>query len=121
MFRYKKSVPVSYERQGYIYFSSLLYREMPEKAQRKILNLCMECGGGDYYRALFEFVTTDANATYICDDSGRRNIQTGGGHGTGNIIQQPRTIPRLNVNDTMRARRIIVKYHPGTHRNAGLQ
>ena len=66
MFRYKKSVPVSYERQGYIYFSSLLYREMPEKAQRKILNLCMECGGGDYYRALFEFVTTDANATYIC-------------------------------------------------------
>ena len=33
MFRYKKSVPVSYERQGYIYFSSLLYREMPEKAQ----------------------------------------------------------------------------------------
>ena len=60
MFRYKKSVPVSYERQGYIYFSSLLYREMPEKAQRKILNLCMECGGGDYYRALFEFVTTDA-------------------------------------------------------------
>ena len=66
MFRYKKSVPVSYERQGYIYFSSLLYREMPERAQRKILNLCMECGGGDYYRALFEFVTTDANATYIC-------------------------------------------------------
>jgi len=44
MFRYKKSVPVSYERQGYIYFSSLLYREMPERAQRKILNLCMECG-----------------------------------------------------------------------------
>ena len=66
MFRYKQSVPESYERQGYIYFSSLLYREMPERAQRKILNLCMECGGGDYYRALFEFVTTDANATYIC-------------------------------------------------------
>ena len=61
MFRYKKSVPVSYERQGYIYFSSLLYREMPEKAQRKILNLCMECGGGDYYRALFEFVTTEGD------------------------------------------------------------
>ena len=85
MFRYKKSVPVSYERQGYIYSikgkgnfvadnghvkeagrQEVLYREMPEKAQRKILNLCMECGGGDYYRALFEFVTTDANATYIC-------------------------------------------------------
>ena len=33
MFRYKKSIPVSYERQGYIYFSSLLYRELPEVAQ----------------------------------------------------------------------------------------
>lgn len=66
MFRYKKSVPVSYERQGYIYFSSLLYREMPERAQQKILNLCMECGGGEYYQALFEFVTTDASATHIC-------------------------------------------------------
>lgn len=44
MFRYKKSIPVSYERQGYIYFSSLLYRELPEVAQRKILNLCLEAG-----------------------------------------------------------------------------
>ena len=31
MFRYKKSVPVSYERQGYIYFASRLYRELTEE------------------------------------------------------------------------------------------
>lgn len=65
MFRYKKSIPVSYERQGYIYFSSLLYRELPEGAQRKILNLCLETGG-EYYQALFEFVTTDAGAQAVC-------------------------------------------------------
>lgn len=70
--RGESDVPIQKERAGELrtagihLFSSLLYREMPEKAQRKILNLCMECGGGDYYRALFEFVTTDANATYIC-------------------------------------------------------
>lgn len=46
MFRYKKSVPVSYERQGYIYFSSLLYREMPEKAQRKILTCVWSAAAG---------------------------------------------------------------------------
>ena len=50
VFRYKKSIPVSYERQGYIYFTSLLYRELPEGAQRKILNLCLEAGG-EYYQA----------------------------------------------------------------------
>ena len=65
MFRYKKSIPVSYKRQGYIYFSSLLYRELPEGAQRKILNLCLKTGG-EYYQALFEFVTTDAGAQAVC-------------------------------------------------------
>lgn len=65
MFRYKKSVPVSYERQGYIYFASRLYRELTEEQQHKLLNLCLQCGG-EHYHALFEFVTTDAGATAVC-------------------------------------------------------
>ena len=65
MFRYKKSVPVSYERQGYIYFASRLYRELTEEQQHKLLNLCLQCGG-EHYQALFEFVTTDAGATAVC-------------------------------------------------------
>lgn len=65
MFRYKKSIPVSYERQGYIYFSSLLYRELPERAQEKILNLCI-AAGEENYQALFEFVTTDVGAQAVC-------------------------------------------------------
>lgn len=65
MFRYKKSAAVSYERQGYIYFVSRLYRELPAARQRAILNLCVECGG-EYHRALFDFVTTDSGATGIC-------------------------------------------------------
>lgn len=64
MFRYKKSVPVSYERQGYIYFASRLYRELTEEQQRKLLNLCLQCGG-EHYQALFEFVTTDTKATAL--------------------------------------------------------
>lgn len=61
MFRYKKSIPVSYERQGYIYFTSLLYWELPKRTQEKILNLCI-AAGKENYQALFEFVTTDAGA-----------------------------------------------------------
>jgi len=65
MFRYKKSVPASYEKQGYIYFKSLCYRELPEKDRCRIRKLCIEAGG-EYYQALFDFVTTREGATSIC-------------------------------------------------------
>lgn len=65
MFRFKRSVPVSYDRQGYIYFKSRLYEELPQAEQQAIVNLCLECGG-EYYQALFQFVTTDAGATSVC-------------------------------------------------------
>ena len=65
MFRYKKSIPVSYEWQGYIYFTSLLYWELPKRTQEKILNLCI-AAGKENYQALFEFVTTDAGAQAVC-------------------------------------------------------
>ena len=41
------------------------YRKLDAAAQKKIRNLCAECGG-EYHRALFEFVTTDATATAVC-------------------------------------------------------
>ena len=65
MFRYKRGVKADYDRQGYIYFTSRRYRYLSRTAQQRILNLCLE-HGGEHYRALFEFVTTDATATAIC-------------------------------------------------------
>lgn len=65
MFRYKKSVPLSYERQGYIYFKSRCYQELPVTEQHRILNLCIETGG-KHYQALFEYMTTDESATSVC-------------------------------------------------------
>lgn len=64
MFRFKSGVDVGYNRQGYIYFTSRLYKELSPEDQQAILNLCLE-HGGPYYQALFEFVTTDASATAI--------------------------------------------------------
>lgn len=66
MFRYKRSINLSYERQGYIYFASLLYYELPAPARKKILDLCTAIGGREYSKPLLEFVTTNASATRIC-------------------------------------------------------
>ena len=62
MFRYKSGIKVPYKRQMYIYSISRLYNELDEKSQAKIRELCAEYGG-EYERALFEFVTTDTTAT----------------------------------------------------------
>jgi len=64
MFRFKSGVDVTYNRQGYIYFTSRLYKELAGEDQKTILNLCLE-HGGEYYQSLFEFVATDASATEL--------------------------------------------------------
>lgn len=64
MFRYKRGVKLDYKKQGYIYFTSLRYKELPEEKQKAIRELCDRCGG-EYAAALFEFVTTDVTATAL--------------------------------------------------------
>lgn len=65
MFRFKKSIPVDYDQQGFIYFASRMYHCLSPKDQQRVQKLCAEAGG-EYYQALFEFVTTDAGATEVC-------------------------------------------------------
>lgn len=65
VFRYKKSVPVSYDRQGYIYFMSRLYQELPKRQQERIISLCQRCGG-EHGEAVFDFVTGSAGAEAVC-------------------------------------------------------
>ena len=65
MFRVKKSIPVEADLQGYIYFASRMYRKLGNKEQQMVLRICRETGG-DYYKALFEFVTTDAGFVTVC-------------------------------------------------------
>ena len=33
MFRFKRSIPLDYNAQGYIYFQSLRYRGLPERSE----------------------------------------------------------------------------------------
>lgn len=65
MFRYKPSIPVSYERQGYIYFRSLQYPNMSAKEKERIRGLCAIAGGGNE-QALLEYVTTGDSVKAVC-------------------------------------------------------
>ena len=64
-FRFKRSIPVDYETQGYIYFTSRRYRELDGQKQEQIRRLCREAGG-EREEALFAFVTTDMGALEVC-------------------------------------------------------
>lgn len=65
MFRYKPGVNASYDQQGYIYFVSKLYKQLPEQERQKIRLLCRETGGA-YSGALLEYVTEGAGAEAVC-------------------------------------------------------
>jgi len=58
MFRELKSVPLSYKRQGYIFFLCQNYAYLENRVQNRISQLCLEITG-EYYQALFKFLTSD--------------------------------------------------------------
>lgn len=64
-FKKLKSVPKSYEEQGYIYFTCQGYRRAPPYMRQKIDRLCL-AAGGEYAKALKEYMTTRADWITIC-------------------------------------------------------
>lgn len=56
MFKKKKSIRLSYKKQGLIYFTCLTYSLQPPNIQKRILNLCTEAAGEDF-AALFDVLT----------------------------------------------------------------
>ena len=65
MFRYRKSLRLTYMQQGYIYFKCQLYKELPAADQETILTLCFYCGG-DSWKALYDYMCTDTTRTKVC-------------------------------------------------------
>lgn len=58
MFKKRRGINVSYNKQGLIHFTCLDVKNQPEVIQRKVLNLCIEVAGEDYM-ALYEAMTSD--------------------------------------------------------------
>lgn len=51
MFRYKRGVKVDYDRQGYIYFVSRMYKNLPPEDQQAILNCACSAAGSTTRRS----------------------------------------------------------------------
>ena len=64
-FRFKRAIPVSYDRQGFIFFTSKRYRELSAEERKRIRQLCAKAGG-EHRDALLEFVTTDTTSALVC-------------------------------------------------------
>ena len=60
--RYRKSIPLSRERQFYIMGISLSYDSQPEAVRRRIDELCREACPA-HYAAFRRYVTTEESAT----------------------------------------------------------
>lgn len=65
MFRHRKSLSLSYNRQGYIYFISHNYSELTGEQQAAIRQLCREISE-THHKALLEFMTTEATVEAVC-------------------------------------------------------
>ena len=64
-FRFMKRINKNYNEQGYIYFLSKKYNELPLMQQVDIDEHCENVGGA-YAEALKKYVTTDISATAVC-------------------------------------------------------
>ena len=63
-FKEKTSIPLSYQRQGYIYFTCRAWEDLSDAQRRKIVQTA-EQACGEYAPAVLRFVTTDESATRI--------------------------------------------------------
>jgi hypothetical protein len=57
MFKKRRGIHIPYNKQGFIYFTCVNYRDLPEQTQQKIVNLCNDVGGEEYAEVLFEVMT----------------------------------------------------------------
>lgn len=64
-FRYKNRIPLSYDRQGYIFFYCKRYAQLTVEQQQQIINCCA-AAGGVYKDAVFRYMTSSSGAEKVC-------------------------------------------------------
>ncbi len=58
MFKKKKGIKLGYKEQGWIYFTCMNYKRLPEETKNKINSICAAVAGADS-DALFEVLTNN--------------------------------------------------------------
>jgi len=68
-FKHLRSVPLSYEQQGAIWFTCQTYRRQPPEVQARIRAVCTRVGGGDGMKrkAILALMTTRISWRECCD------------------------------------------------------
>lgn len=66
-FRYKKSIRVSYKRQGLIHFTMQNVARLPEAKREKLQKLCQEAAG-EYSAALWAYLTTGKSYVSVAQE-----------------------------------------------------
>ena len=67
MFRKRRGIKLSYNKQGLIYFICINYKDMPTSIQHKIKSLCDEIGK-EYANELFLVLTTEKSIRSVSID-----------------------------------------------------
>ena len=67
MFKFRKNLKISYQKQGYIHFTSHNYSKL-KKADKDVIDELCRVAGGEYASALKRFMTTDTTAMAVCID-----------------------------------------------------
>lgn len=62
MFKKRRGIKLSYNKQGLIHFVCVNYRDLPDFVVRKITRLCDEIGKEEYALVLFEVMTNDSKS-----------------------------------------------------------
>lgn len=57
-FKKMRGIKLTYDEQGLIYFICRNIRKQPQAVQDKILSLCVDVAGAEYYQALYAALTT---------------------------------------------------------------
>ena len=64
-FKKMRGIKLTYNEQGLVYFTCLNMKRLSQDTQNRILNLCTEIGGAEYYQALFAVLTTEESIRSI--------------------------------------------------------
>lgn len=64
-FKKMRGIRLTYDEQGLVYFTCRNIKKQPQKVRDRILNLCLEIGGAEYYKALYAVLTTERSVRSI--------------------------------------------------------
>lgn len=58
-FKKMRGIRLTYDEQGLVYFTCRNIKKQPRAVQDRVLSLCLEVGGAEYWQALYSVLTSE--------------------------------------------------------------